>query len=761
MKKNVLNLKTTLAVIGIFISSIASAFTAVTSGNWSSPATWGGVAPGSTVLNADIIIPAGITVTLDADVTFTGLINVFNVTGTLSSTTMNNLTITQGAMVGSGMVSIHKINFTNTATAGFTGSMTVGEFMNSSVLGIVATANVTDSLIMEGGSLSLNANSSLTMMSNSTIRVGNGSLGVSGGGVLSLSNNYNLMYTGTSKTTGVELNGSTVQNIIVKMNSNTENVTLAGNTTVNNNLNMTTGMLNLNGKTLTLKGDLNIASGAMLTGNSNSDLMIEGSGALSSALVFSSGSSLNSLTINRGTTVKLASALNIAGSLNLLNGTYSLESGAALTMNAGSKIHVEAGGMTINSGSFTGTASYDVEYMGAANSNAGMELSGSGLNNVTVSYTSNSSKVTLNSGLIVAGNLNLVKGQLDLNGQNITLNGTLSQSTSGSFIGNPSSEMNLNLSSAATTTLWFDNASAANQTLSKLKLNVSGSTALMLGSTLNIKDELTFIKGKLMIDNTDLVIQSSGNITGYDDTHYIVTTGNGSGVLKMNVASNSGLITFPVGTNTNYSPAYIQQTSAATSGNIMVKVYNDVLSSGYTGLTNSTMPLVKRTWYVSAETGVTVNMNLKLGWVAAAEMNSFNRANAMISHYTNGSWDVTAAASATAGTYGTYELMRTGITSLSPFAVTDASAPLKVKELSSPVAFEMYPNPAKDIITIKMDADNYKYEVTDITGKTVVANAKADNTTKLDVSSYAPGCYFIKMTNPASNESTIKRFIKN
>src|SRR6478736_6289233 len=101
MKKHLHHLKNAVLTIGIFFSvSAHAAFTAVTSGNWSNPATWGGAAPTATVSNENIIIPSGITVTLDADITFSGLLSNFTVDGSLTSTTGNGITVTQGVLTG-------------------------------------------------------------------------------------------------------------------------------------------------------------------------------------------------------------------------------------------------------------------------------------------------------------------------------------------------------------------------------------------------------------------------------------------------------------------------------------------------------------------------------------------------------------------------------------------------------------------------------------------------------------------------------------
>lgn len=766
MKKNLFNLKKAFVALGIVISGALNAFTAVTSGNWSSAATWGGVAPGSLVSGSDIIIPQGITVTLDTDVTFSGVLNTFSVSGTLNTTTSNGLMIMQGTLVGNGNISINRLQFSGVTTTAFSGSITVNKFINASAIsmGFIAVANITDSLILETGSLMLNNNSNLTMMAGSTIRVNNGIMGVVGG-VFNSSNNYNVMYVGTSKTTSVELNGSTVQNLYVNLNSNSESVTLGSNTTVNAGLNLSTGRLNLGGRRLTLNGDLMAAGGTSLVSNSSSELVVAGTGSLTNGLNFASNASISNLTINRsGGTVRLYSGLAVAGDLNLTNGNLNLESGSNLTMNAGSQITVQSGMLTtMNSANFNGSAAYSVEYTGASSYTAGIELTGSGVDDVTVNYSSTTAKVVLTNSLSVDGELSLDNGQLDMNGYNVYLNGTLSQNMNGTFIGNSVSELHLNLSSASNSTLYFDGANAGNQLISRLRVNIAGSTALVIGSGLTIGNELIFVAGKIMLDSRDLVIQSAASITGYTDTRYVATSLNGAGRLQMNVNSGSTFVTFPVGTMTNYSPAHIQQTSLGTSGMFMVRATNEVLLYGTSGPNTSGIPIVGRTWHIESASTVSVNMNLKLGWVAAAEMNSFNRNSAMIRHYTNSAWDTYAAASASVGANTTFELMRGGITSLSPFAVAESGAPLKVAEQNSDLSFEVYPVPARDQVSVKLNgqAASYKYELIDLTGRKITAGENAQSVNTFDISNLQSGYYFIKVTNLDDNSTATKRFVKN
>ena len=353
MKKNLFNLKiATLAAGMLFSTAISAQFTAVTSGNWSSGATWGGTAPSPTVSNQNITIPSGITVDMDQDVTFSGLLNTFMVNGVLTNTTSNWILMTSGSLSGTGTVSISKLRLTSLSTLTFGGTLNLKSMSNSvASLAFASIANITDTLELENGNLSLNTNGNLTMMTGSTIKVGGGTMAINSG-VFNSSNAYNIMYVGINKTSGVEFNSTAIQHVYLNMNDNTQSVKLGSNATVNGTIYLQKGMLDLNGKKATLKGDLMITSGAMFQSNGTSDMEIQGTGTLSSTLMFNSGSSMHDLTINRTATgqVKLGNALSIGGNLNLMEGTMSVENGGNLAASSNSTIHIEKGMLSLNSG---------------------------------------------------------------------------------------------------------------------------------------------------------------------------------------------------------------------------------------------------------------------------------------------------------------------------------------------------------------------------------------------------------------------------
>src|SRR5690242_2420513 len=123
MKKNILQ-RIALLLCGALFSFYAQAatFTAAVSGNWSDPAMRGGTALTGTLTLDNVVIPSGITVTIDMDIEFNGLLNSFNVEGKLVGS--YDLWIQQGQLTGDGELDIDKLVFVSLlAGSTFTGDM--------------------------------------------------------------------------------------------------------------------------------------------------------------------------------------------------------------------------------------------------------------------------------------------------------------------------------------------------------------------------------------------------------------------------------------------------------------------------------------------------------------------------------------------------------------------------------------------------------------------------------------------------------------
>lgn len=738
-----------------FSTNQTFAFTAVASGDWTDPATWGGTAPTGTVTGDNIVIPSGITVNLNTNVTFSGLLNNFTVDGTLNSSGTSWLEIQNGTFAGNGDIDIQRIEFSGLlVTYSFSGDMTVNTFANSgSILGITAQVNVSDSLYLEDGTFTLNTGGNLMVSSDSKIVRDGGSLATSGG-IFNSGGAYHVHYIGGSKTSGIEINSPNMENAVISLDNNTDVVTLGSNLMVNGNLQLNTGILNVGANDLEIHGDLNIQSGSSLTTTASSNVMIETGSNLSSGLVFTSGSSVDQFMINYtgSGSVMLNSSLAIAGELQLHDGTLSIESGSTLTMSAGSLVQVMDGELQGNGGTFTGTASYDVEYLADSTITTGIEVTGTGLNDVEVNL--GEGELMLDDNLIVDGELALMSGILNLNANNLEVNGSITQNVLTPFRGNEDSDLHLNITSIGNDTIYF---TSAESDLGQFIVDITGGD-LVLGSELHIHDELTMTSGSIRLMNEDLIIEENADITGYSNTRYIMTPNQG--MLQMHVALSAPYKVFPIGTASSYSPASIQQGSGAAAGNFMVKAFNGVFTGGTEGSgfnSASGGSVVNRTWLIESD-AATLDVNLKLGWMVTSEVNGFDRTSAYISHYGNSDWDTYAVSTASAGANSTFELTRTGLTSLSPFAVADEDAELTVDE-NELLTIDLYPNPCTDVMNISY-ADNgneYVFQITDLSGRNYDI---ASNGNQMDVSSLSQGTYLLKMTNASTNKVSVKQFIK-
>lgn len=752
-------LKSAIIAVLISISTNMSAFTAVVSGAWSSATTWGGIAPGATVSNQDIIIPTGITVDLDIDVTFNGLINTFTVDGTLNSASNNSVWITGGTFAGSGSVDIHRLSFSGLlTTTTFTGTLNLNSLQNQgSTLTMSSSTTISDTLDLDSGSMILGTGSNLTMAANSNVRVNAGTLTTTGG-VFSTSASYDVWYYGASKTTGLEINSSNLRNLWISLTDFNQVLTQGlSNFTVNGDFSLNIGQYNIGPNHLTLNGNYTQNVLSVITSTATTDLTFLGTGMPTSNMIFSVGSTINNIEVNRTNgDYKLGSDLSVAGTIYVTDGHFTLNAGT-LTMAAGSTIQITDGNFLQFGGSFDGTASYDVNYVGTTNA-TDIELSGTGLNNVRVGMTSNSDTLTLTSDVTVNGNLDLNMGMLSLDGNDITLDGTFDQNAAAPFLGDSTSRMTLNLTSTLDTIYFGGNS----MHLDELVVNIPATTSILLASNLTIHNSLDFTSGKIEITNSNLNFRPGASVNGFDDTRYIVTSG--SGQVEMQVVSNATYITYPIGTMTEYAPAFLQQTSTGTTGMFKVRSMDNVYSQGTTGFdASSTEAVVDKTWVVDAPAVAVVNMNVRFGWKQTDEVNGFNRAQSHIAKYNNNSWDSYMTSAATTGPNTTYESTRNGVTSTGAFAVVDTSVVLGINN-NQPIvaAINIYPNPTADVVTVETTAQaNYLYEIFDVTGKSIASVSNANPVNKFDLSAYNSGFYFIRITNIESHATITKRIVKN
>lgn len=738
------------------VASRAATITATVSGNWSASSTWSGGTAGTNISTDNIVIPAGITVTMDMNVQFTGLLSSLSVNGSLNSTTTNSLTVTSlSNLSGNGSLNLRYLELGSGGGMSFSGNATIYRFVTSATsLNLASQVTLMDTLHLKAGSLSLATGSNLMLGSNSNIKVEDGTLSV-GGGLFTGNNTYNVLYVGSSKATGIEMSGAGFNDFKVQLSSSTQSLTLGSNTTVNGTLSHSMGNLVLNGKTLTIKGNYSSANNGGISGSTTSNLIIQTSSALATALTFNSGfRSLNNFEINiaSGGNADLSSDLAINGDLKLTKGNLNIISSSNLTMNAGSSITRSEGAIMTSTGIFNGTASYNVNYMGASKT-AALELTGAGLNNVMLQLTNATDSVRISANTTIKGMLNLNKGSFNLNGKTLTLQGAFSSSSNGWLQANGgSSNLVINTTGNVGDTLMF--ASNMNR-LNNLTINTGNATNAMIGSALYV-ETITLTNGGITIYNNDLTVNATGSISGYSSSKYVQISGTGS--LVMNVNSPAAYVMFPIGTSTSLGAAYVQRNSG--SGMIGVNTRNGVWSMGTSGIDNaSTESVVNRTWDIKSMGSAGIDLNLKLEWASGMEVNGFNRNQAFISHYANAVWDIQTASTASVVGTGIYQVSRANITSLSPFAVVDQNAEVGIEE-NAMAAVGMYPNPTSDILNLSVaNGNNFTVDVYDAIGNLVLTKAVSDeNSTYINLSSLNGGIYFVKVSN--AGVQSVKRVVK-
>lgn len=302
-------------IIGSSTASLTIASTTFTGGNLN-------FASGNEELDNLIIIGTTETFNLTSDFTIHGDINIFsgaalqigsneltlNGVTSLAASTLIGSTSSDIILGGSsasvelpsGLSNLKSLTVNNTNGANTAGTLTIN-----------------DSLILSNGGLTTSGTLS---MADGTWAVRNGG-SVTG---LSFGTTVNVLYNGTSTvTTGDELptSGTVLQTLTIDNNSN--NVTLGKDITVNSTLNLTSGNLNLDTRTLTIEGS--IAGSTAIHSTGSGSLVINGSGALNALKLGVEDHVLNNLTINRNTTLTLASDVEVDGILTFTDGLLQLD----------------------------------------------------------------------------------------------------------------------------------------------------------------------------------------------------------------------------------------------------------------------------------------------------------------------------------------------------------------------------------------------------------------------------------------------------
>ncbi len=651
------------AMLLVFVTVADGAvFTATSSGNWSSSATWGGgdAMPGILVTDDQILIPAGIIVYLDQDITVKGPLSNLIVNGELYGSD-NSLSLSNGKLSGSGQgnINIESISFSGVCTLFFTGNLHLHDFTNScQQLYLFANTIIVNSLNLKSGVLTIAYGGNLTLQNGCIVNVSGGKLDLNGGLFTAL-DTYNINYSGSSAIIGAEASASGLKDINVNLNGDSRQLIMADN--------------------LNLYGQFAIQLGELVMGTHS--LSANGISTASSGLINSTGESSIFIFGNTNSTLRFKGSLPTLGNLN------------------------------INTGNLVRT--------------------------------------TLESDLWVSGDLmsddlNLASGTIDLNGHTLSVSGDINLSVFVSFIGGGNSSLEIHSDNSVNGKLKF--ADGAGQ-LKNLQIDIGSGGDVILGSDLSVSGILDLDDGFVILRNNNLSIAATGEIMGGSPNTYIIA--EGSGMLEMTLLAGGHPTVYPVGTMVSYSPATLAQATGSASGKFRINLIDQVYSDGTSGYDlTATTTIVERTWRIESDLHSRLNLSLSVEWGANLEANYFDNINCFISHFINGNWDAHSAVTATVAESGNYTVSRSGITSLSPFAIFDTGTTLGTKTAKDENNIMLIPNPANDFITINMnEAKNYDLYIYDYSGRFISEQHLTETRKVIDISSLAPGVYLFKIWN--------------
>ncbi len=443
--------------------------------------------------------------------------------------------------------------------------------------------------------------------------------------------------------------------------------------------------------------------------------------------------------------MSLGSDVIVSGALTLSGGNLNLNSNN-LTIN----------GTVNSSGGFVySSSSSNVSINGSGSIGTLAFSSGwNTVNNLSVNISGSGGGISLGSDLTVSGALALSGGSLSINGNNLTLSGSMSASGSGSISGSSSSSLTLS-GSGSMGSLSFSSGSAM---LNNLTIDISSSGSASLNSSLGVGGMLSLTNGTLNIGSDTLTVSGSGSVQGGSSASYVIATDVGR--LAMSVANAGGSAMFQIGTTANYAPVMITNNSSA-SGSFYANAHAGVFAGGTTGADiSATQSVVNTSWDVESSIASGANVNLQMYWNTNMQVNGFDNTQAYISHYTNGAWNTSALAAATAQGGGTFSLALDGVTSFSPFAVFDKNTSTGIKNVADDDALNLYPNPARDVVYLSsLDPNSgYSIDVYNMNGQLMFE--KEANNNALDISSLASGLYNIVVDQQGTTYRTKVAVIK-
>lgn len=207
-----------------------------------------------------------------------------------------------------------------------------------------------------------------------------------------------------------------------------------------------------------------------------------------------------------------------------------------------------------------------------------------------------------------------------------------------------------------------------------LQLNKS-SGEVIINRDVSVENTLTLTSGNIRLNDINLIITSTGSISGGSASSFIETS-TSSCLTQQDIGSTgrTGDIVYPVGSvGSTYTPVTINNT-AGTADDFCVFVCENVYSGGGCSGTQLTAKVVNKTWDISPNTGTGLDVTATFQWNGSDAAGDFDYTYAYLAHYTGGKWDSYTPADIS-GQSDPYTLSLSGISTFSSFgAGSDDSA---------------------------------------------------------------------------------------
>lgn len=290
--------------------------------------------------------------------------------------------------------------------------------------------------------------------------------------------------------------------------------------------------INLDG---TISGQSNLTfNSGVVTGTGN--LIVEELIIASDALVLMTGKIVCEVLETTAPELTLVASVEVNSHLRLLSGICNIGSDANLMLMSDATIEIGGGSLVTLGGNFMAQGSYNLMYSGAS-SDTGAETEGGSVNNLTINLSSNDESVHIQNSLVVNGELNLMQGQLNLNGQHLTLSGNIAANGSGSISSDGNSSITINGSGQVGVLVMTND----NETIENCTIDIENGS-VTLGSSLVVNGQLDLQNGELELAGQHLTL--SGDIEGEGSA---TISGDVNANITFNGSGNMGLIVFTEG----------------------------------------------------------------------------------------------------------------------------------------------------------------------------------------------------------------------